>query len=102
MNMFNQINCRNVDEKDINVFRTLGNNFIFWIVIIGEVAVTVIMLLAGSTSFGNKVLGMTELNIIEISVAVVFGMLSLLVMVITKIAIPSKPFEKVIESLDLE
>lgn len=41
MNLFNQINCRNIDEKDINVFRTLSplNHPIFWVVIAFEVCV---------------------------------------------------------------
>ena len=36
MNLFNQINCRVVDDDEINVCKTLGNNPIFWAVFLGE------------------------------------------------------------------
>jgi len=39
MNLFNQINCRVVDANDINVFRTLLNNGLFWVVMAFEIAV---------------------------------------------------------------
>jgi hypothetical protein len=37
MNLFNQINCRVLDPKEINIFRSLLNNVYFWIVLIAEV-----------------------------------------------------------------
>lgn len=39
MNLFNQINCRVIDPKEMNVFKTLMNNPMFWFVLAGEVAV---------------------------------------------------------------
>jgi len=39
MNLFNQINSRVVDANDINVFRTLLNNGLFWLVLAFEIAV---------------------------------------------------------------
>ena len=39
MNLFNQINCRVVDENEKNVFKTLFNNPIFWVIMIFELCV---------------------------------------------------------------
>ena len=39
MNLFNQINCRVVDDEEINVCKTLGNNPIFWAVFLGEIVI---------------------------------------------------------------
>jgi hypothetical protein len=36
MNMFNQINCRIIAQDDINIFKTIFNNYIFFIVFIFE------------------------------------------------------------------
>lgn len=51
MNLFNQINCRIIDDKDINVFRTLSpfNHPIFWVVIAFEVSVQQFMINAAKT-----------------------------------------------------
>jgi magnesium-transporting ATPase (P-type) len=51
MNLFNQINCRIIDEKDINVFRTLSpfSHPIFWVVIAFEVGVQQFMINAAKT-----------------------------------------------------
>jgi len=37
--MFNQINARIVDKDEINMFKTLQSNIIFWIIWIAEMAV---------------------------------------------------------------
>ena len=37
MNLFNQINCRVIEAEELNVFKTLLNNPIFWIVLGGEI-----------------------------------------------------------------
>lgn len=39
MTMFNQINARIVDKDEINMFKTLQSNIIFWIIWIAEMAV---------------------------------------------------------------
>lgn len=39
MNLLNQINCRIIDSKEINVFKTLLNNPIFWIVFLLELVI---------------------------------------------------------------
>lgn len=49
MNMFNQINSRVTDENEINAFKTLHNNLIFWLVVAGEIALTHFMLLFGDS-----------------------------------------------------
>jgi Ca2+-transporting ATPase len=38
MNLFNQINCRVLGDE-INVFKTLFNNLLFWVVLIFEIFV---------------------------------------------------------------
>lgn len=38
MNLFNQINCRVVDDSEMNVFKSLFNNFFFWLVMGLEMA----------------------------------------------------------------
>ena len=37
MNLFNMINCRIVEPKEINIFMSLFNNKWFWIVIFFEI-----------------------------------------------------------------
>ena len=42
MNIFNQINCRvldNSEKTEWNVFKTLNNNIYFWIVLVFELVV---------------------------------------------------------------
>lgn len=38
MSLFNQINCRLIYEDDLNIFRTLFNNFWFWLIFLFEMA----------------------------------------------------------------
>lgn len=39
MNMFNQINCRIIAQDDINIFKTLFNNYIFIVVFMLEMTI---------------------------------------------------------------
>ena len=39
MNLFNQINCRVVSAKELNVFKTILNNIWFWLIILFELGV---------------------------------------------------------------
>jgi magnesium-transporting ATPase (P-type) len=64
MNMVNQINSRVVDDNELNVFKTLFNNPIFWLVFLVEMGLTHFMLFLGKTKFGHTVLGMTELTLL--------------------------------------
>jgi magnesium-transporting ATPase (P-type) len=47
MNIINMINCRVVSESQDNVFKTLFNNKIFWIVFLGELAFQNGMIITG-------------------------------------------------------
>lgn len=38
MNLFNQINCRLINEGDVNIFKTLFNNSLFWLIFLFEMA----------------------------------------------------------------
>lgn len=102
MNMFNQINCRVVDDDEINVFKTLGNNSIFWLVFGGEMAMTHVMIMAGKSNFGQAVLGVTTLSLVQYIVAWVLGALSLPLFVLTKKVVPMAPFQKLMVKFDLE
>lgn len=102
MNMFNQINSRIVDEVEFNMVRNLFNNWIFWLVLIGEIIVTHLMLWFGTTDFGNKVLGVTELSMVQYIICWVLGALSLPLFIVTKKFIPLGPFQNVMQKLDLE
>lgn len=101
MNMFNQINSRVTDENEINAFKTLHNNLIFWLVIAGEITLTHFMMLFGDTEFGSAILGVTKLTWIQYMTAWTLGALSLPMMIVAK-KIPVKPFEKLMLKFDLE
>ena len=102
MNMANQINCRVVDETEANAFKTLFNNLIFWFVVAAEMGVTHFMLLLGKTNFGTAVLGLTTMTWVQYSVCWLCGLLSFPLFVLTKKAIPMKPFESLMLKADLE
>lgn len=65
MNLFNSINCRLVDTKELtqlNIFRTLFNNFTFWIVFLLEMAIQDVMIRAGDWGLGSAIVGTTTLT----------------------------------------
>ena len=62
MNLFNQINCRVLDANEINVFKTLLNNPMFWFVLAGEVLLQQLMIDLGSTTLGSALFGTAELD----------------------------------------
>jgi len=39
LNIFNMINARVIDPEELNVFKTLFNNLLFWIVVVFELFV---------------------------------------------------------------
>lgn len=64
MTLFNQINCRVVDRNELNVFKTLFNNGIFWIVFLGEFGLQSFILWLGSdpNGLGSQITGTTKLT----------------------------------------
>lgn len=78
MTMFNQINARTIDENEANVFRTLGGNWIFWLVWVAELLLQQAMLFWASTSAtGLAILGMAPLSFELQLLSVVIGALGL-------------------------
>jgi hypothetical protein len=53
------INCRVVDKDEINVFKTLFNNYIFWIILAIEITIQQVMINQGSMklTIGSDLLG---------------------------------------------
>lgn len=95
MNLFNAINCRLVDTKEltqINIFRTLFNNPTFWIVFIIEMAIQDIMIRAGSWGLGSAIVGTAKITQGMTITCWVLGAFSLVVNVIIK-QIPIEYFE---------
>jgi hypothetical protein len=68
MNIFNMINCRVVSENQRNVFATILNNKIFWVVFIIELLVQNGMVLSGYLkdhalfSFIPQLFGIADIN----------------------------------------
>ena len=100
MNLFNQINCRVVDAREINVFKTLFNNPIFWVVMAFEFAIQQLMINAGSTTLGSALLGTAEMTQGQTITCWGFGLFSLVVNVALK-QIPLENFAFV-RYIDLE
>ena len=84
MNLFNQINCRVVDAREINVFKTLFNNPIFWVIMAFEFGVQQLMINAGSTTLGSALLGTAEMTQGQTITCWGFGLFSLVVNVALK------------------
>lgn len=62
MNLFNQINCRVVSDTEMNVFKTLFNNPIFWLITALEVAITEYMIFAAYLPLGPILIGSAPLT----------------------------------------
>ena len=95
MNLFNSINCRLVDTKEVtqmNVFRTLFNNLTFWIILAVELVIQDVMIRAGSWGLGSAIVGTAELSQGMSMTCWVFGGMSLIVNLIIK-QIPIEYFE---------
>lgn len=91
-----------MDDNELNVFKTLFNNSIFWFVFLVEMGLTHFMLFLGKTTFGHTVLGMTKLTLIQYIVCWLLALLSLPVAVLAKKVVPIKPFQSLLVKLDLE
>ena len=63
MTLFNQINCRVIDPSEKNVFKTLFNNFYFWLIFAFEMVIQnyIVHVEPGSTI--SKILGMCRLTL---------------------------------------
>jgi magnesium-transporting ATPase (P-type) len=95
MNLFNSINCRLVDTKELtqlNIFRTLFNNFTFWIVFLLEMGIQDVMIRAGQWGLGSAIVGTTSLTQGMTITCWAFGVFSLVVNLIIK-QIPIDYFE---------
>jgi len=84
MNLFNMINCRVVDGNEINVFKTLFNNYLFWVILLLEVFLQQCMIWAGDDKLGSALLGVTKLTTNQQIICWVIGAFSLVVNVIGK------------------
>lgn len=102
MNMVNSINSRVIDDLEFNVFKTLFNNSIFWLVFLAEMGLTHFMLFLGTSEFGTAILGVTELTVVQYIICWVLALLSLPLNVLCKKVIPIKPFEDMLPKVDLE
>merc|ERR1712032_862275 len=101
MNMFNQINCRVLDANEINVFKTLCNNPMFWFVLAGELLVQQLMIDLGSTPLGSAVLGTAALDVPMQVTCWCLGTFSLVVNVALK-QIPLDVFIRTCPDLETE
>jgi len=101
MNLFNQFNCRILDADEINMFKGVQTNPLFWIVTLLEFFITILMVRAGSSRLGSAVLGTAALTTGQIIVCWVLGAMSLVVHVASK-RLPMKPFLKFSKIVDLE
>lgn len=84
MNLFNQINCRVVDAREMNVFKTLFNNPLFWLIFIFELALQQAMINAGASDLGTALLGTAEITQSQQLVCWGFGAFSLIVNILLK------------------
>jgi len=63
MNLFNMINCRVIDDQDLNVFKTLFNNGLFWLIMLFEIAIQYYMVfIAPFSKLGSVLMGTAELT----------------------------------------
>jgi len=62
MTLFNQINCRVIDAKQMNVFRTLCNNLYFWVIMLGELIMQHFMLFSANYSVFSALFGTAPLS----------------------------------------
>ena len=100
MCLFNQINCRVVDSRELNVFKTLFNNIYFWIVFGLELILQHIFLFGGATDLGSALFGTTTLSPLQTLSCWILGASPLLVHVIGK-KIPLRLFDFT-RQLDIE
>jgi hypothetical protein len=101
MNFFNMINCRVVDADEVNVFKTLLNNPIFWGILGFEILIQQLMINAGSSTLGSALIGTAPLTTGMQITCWVLGALSLGVNVGIK-KIPIDKFDGINNLIDIE
>lgn len=84
MNWFNTINCRLIEKDDINILRNLFNNKLFWIVMILEMVVQILMIRASSSSVGSALFGTAPITPMQELTCWILGFMSLPLNVIFK------------------
>jgi hypothetical protein len=106
MNIINMINCRVVNENQDNVFKTLFNNKVFWIIFVIELAAQNAMIFATELTEGTPfkflppLFGTIDLNWKHHLTAWIFGLFPLALRPLTnKIPVTSFHF---MDSIDLE
>ena len=91
-----------IDDKELNVFKTIFNNAIFWLVLLAEMGLTHFMLFLGKSNFGTAILGVTEMTLVQYIICWVLALLSLPLNIVAKKFIPMKKFEDLNEKVNLE
>lgn len=103
MTMFNQINARIVEKDEINMFRTLQSNIIFWMVWVAEMVVQHFMLFWSSNSItGQAILGMAPLSFGVQVIAIFIGAFSFVIHVLHVKFIPVEKFKIVDDKIGIE
>lgn len=105
MNIINMINCRVINEFENNVFKTLLDNKIFWVVFIIEMAVQNGMVILGGITEGPfkflpKVFGTCDVPWTIHLTAWIFGLFTLAIRPLTN-KIPKEKFA-FMDAIDLE
>ena len=57
MNLFNQINCRNLGENNINVFDKIWTNCVFIFILVLEFTISMFMVKCGKNHLLSKIMG---------------------------------------------
>lgn len=101
MNLFNQINCRNLDQHNINAFDKIWTNLVFIIVLILEFVVSMAMIRGGANPLVSKIIGTAAITENQHIVCWCLGVSVLVVNIIIK-KIPMEPFENFESNVNLE
>jgi hypothetical protein len=101
MNLFNQFNCRIVEEDKFNIFSGLITNYFFIFVVAFEFFLTFVMVDIGATTIGSSLIGTADLNGVDHVVCWCVGASTLLWGAILK-KIPLGKFESIEEHINLE
>lgn len=104
MNLFNSINARVVDADELNVFKTLFNNPIYWFVLSAEFGVQYLMLWLGGggpDALGSKITGTGPLTATQHIVCLCLGASVLLINPLVKM-VPRDKFVWISMNINLE
>lgn len=78
MNLFNQFNCRIVEEDKYNIFSGLITNYFFILIVAFEFFLTWLMVEIGATTIGSSLIGTANLTPIDHLVCIFVGASTLL------------------------